>query len=73
MSFGGVKVWENHANFIVNHSCGTSFDVLSLMYKMHQAVKKEYNIKLEPEIRFLGGNNEKENELCQILYQKMLK
>lgn len=73
MSFGGVKVWENHANFIVNHSCGTSFDVLSLMYKMHQAVKKEYNIELEPEIRFLGGNNEKENELCQILYQKMPK
>jgi UDP-N-acetylmuramate dehydrogenase len=73
MSFGGVKVWENHANFIVNHSCGTSFDVLSLMYKMYRAVKKEYNIELEPEIRFLGGNNEKENELCQILYQKMPK
>ncbi|MBQ8460237.1 UDP-N-acetylmuramate dehydrogenase [bacterium] len=73
MSFGGVKVWENHANFIVNHSCGTSFDVLSLMYKMHQGIKKEYNIELEPEIRFLGGNIEKENELCQILYQKMLK
>lgn len=70
MSFGGVKVWENHANFIVNHNNGTSTDVLSLMYKMYLTVKKEYNIELEPEIRFLGGNNEKENELCQILYQK---
>lgn len=70
MSCGGTKVWENHANFIVNYDNGTSLDVLSLMYKMHQAVKKEYNIELEPEIVFLGGNNEEENELCQILYQR---
>ena len=40
MNHGGVKVWENHANFIVNNNNGTSLDVLSLMYKMHQAVKK---------------------------------
>lgn len=70
MSCGGVKVWENHANFIVNYQNGTSLDVLSLMYKMQHEVKKEYNIVLEPEIRFLGGNNKEENELCQILYQK---
>ena len=73
MSAGGVKVWENHANFIVNHNNGTSLDVLSLMYKMYGAVKKEYNIELEPEIIFLGGNNEEENKLCQILYQKTQK
>lgn len=73
MSVGGAKVWENHANFIVNNNNGTSIDVLSLMYKMYTAVKNEYNIELEPEIRFLGGKNEKENELCQILYQKMPK
>lgn len=73
MSTGGVKVWENHANFIVNHNNGTSLDVLSLMYKMYGAVKKEYNIELEPEIIFLGGNNEEENKLCQILYQKTQK
>ena len=73
MSCGGAKVWENHANFIVNNGNATSKDVLSLMYKMYFAVKKEYNIELEPEIRFLGGKNKEENELCQILYQKMLK
>ena len=73
MSEGGVKVWENHANFIVNHSNGTSYDVLSLMYKMYEAVKKEYNIELEPEIRFLGGENKEENKLCQMLYQKKQK
>lgn len=66
---GGVKVWENHANFIVNYNNGTSTDVLELMYKMYTEVKKRYNIELEPEIVFLGANNEKENELCKILYK----
>lgn len=64
MSVGGVKVWENHANFIVNTANGTSTDVLELMCKMSGAVEKEFNIKLLPEVRFLGGNNEKEVELC---------
>ncbi len=73
MTAGGARVWENHANFIVNTGSATSKDVLSLMYKMYLAVKKEYNIELEPEIRFLGGENEEENKLCQILYQKMPK
>ncbi len=70
MSYGGVRIWENHANFIVNDRAGTSLDVLSLMFEMFTKVKVNYNIELEPEIRFLGGNNEKENELCKILYKK---
>ena len=63
-------MWENHANFIVNIRAGSSTDILELMCKMRQKVKEEYNIELEPEIRYLGGNNEKENELCKILYKK---
>lgn len=70
MSRGGVKVWENHANFIVNHRAGTSLDVLGLMVDMYTMVKEKYNIELEPEIKFLGGNNKKENELWQILNKK---
>ena len=27
-------------------------------------------IELEPEIRFLGGNNKRENEICKTLYKK---
>lgn len=69
LTVGGVKVWENHANFIVNNNGGTSLDVITLMYTMYKKVKEKYNIELEPEIRFLGGNNEKENELCNILYK----
>lgn len=70
LSSGGVRVWDNHANFIVNDRAGSSYDVLNLMFKMRQKVKESYNIELEPEIRFLGGNNKEENELCRILYKK---
>ena len=68
---GGVKVWENHANFIVNNNGGTSLDVLELMAKMQSLVAESFAIKLEPEIIFLGGNNKREVELCKILYQKI--
>lgn len=67
---GGVKVWENHANFIVNHSDGSSLDVLELMAKMRAMVEERFAIKLEPEIIFLGDNNNREEELCKMLYQK---
>lgn len=54
LGIGGVKVWENHANFIVNHSDGTSSDVINLMREMQKRVKEKFNIELVPEIRFLG-------------------
>lgn len=66
---GGVRVWENHANFIVNDNDGTSTNILELMYKMYNAVKEKYNVKLKPELRYLGGKNKREAELCKILYQ----
>ena len=68
--FGGAKIWENHANFIVNYKSGNSLDVLELMNTMYNKVKERYKIELEPEIRFLGGNNKRENEICKILYKK---
>lgn len=70
-SSGGVHVWENHANFIINEGDGTSLDILNVMYKMFKSVKDEYNIELKPEVRYLGGNNEKEVEICRQL--KMIK
>lgn len=70
---GGVRVWENHANFIINYSSGTSLEVLELMAKMYLLVEEKFGIKLEPEIIFLGGNNKREDELCKMLYQKTQK
>lgn len=54
LEVGGVKVWENHANFIVNYNDGTSKDVISLMREMQKRVKEKFDIELKPEIRFLG-------------------
>lgn len=64
-----VKVWDNHANFIINKGQATSEDVLELMVKMHNAVKEIYTIELKPEIIFIGDKTEKEEELCNILYK----
>ena len=69
-SIGGVRVWENHANFIVNDQNATSEQFLNLMLKMFDGVKKEYNIELKPEVRYLGNNNENEVRLCKTLNVK---
>ena len=65
-----VKVWENHANFIVNKGDAGSEDVLELMVRMFNAVKEQYTIELEPEVIFIGDKTKKEEELCNILYKK---
>lgn len=70
LEFGDARVWENHANFIVNVGNATSTDVLKLMSEMKKRVKEKFNINLVPEICFLGHKNKEEEELCQILYQK---
>lgn len=70
---GGVKVWENHANFIVNDRQGSSTDVLELMSIMKNTVIEKFGIYLSPEIIYLGGKDKREEELCKMLYQKMQK
>ena len=64
-----VKVWDKHANFIINKGNATSEDVLELMVKMYNAVKQMYTIELTPEQIFIGDKTEKEEELCNILYR----
>ena len=68
-----VRVWNNHANFIINKGNATSEDVLELMVKMHNAVKEKFTIELTPEIICIGDKTKKEEELCKILYQKKQK
>ena len=71
LSKGGARVWENHANFIVNAANATSTDVLELIYEMQSCVFEKYGIKLEPEVIYLGGNSQKEAELWDIICQKI--
>ncbi len=68
-----AKVWDKHANFIVNTGNATSEDILDLMLKMYTSVKEMFTIELSPEIIFIGEKNEKEEKIWEILYQKNLK
>lgn len=65
----GVKVWEKHANFIVNTNNGSSEDILELIFKMYTAVKNSYTIELEPEIRFIGKKSKREEDICKQIYK----
>ena len=70
----GVKVWEKHANFIVNTGDGTSEDILELIYRMYKQVKDTYTIELEPEVRLIGKRTKREEEICKQIYKtKILK
>ncbi len=70
---GNVRVWDTHANFIINKGNATSTDVLELMLKMYNKVKECYNIELIPEVIYAGEMNKREEEICRLLYPKMPK
>lgn len=69
-SFGGAKVWENHANFIINKSNATSEDILNLMLLMYNKVKEVHNLELVPEVIYVGNNSENEERIWKLLTQK---
>lgn len=69
-SVNGAKVWENHANFIINENNATSIDILKLMELMKNVVYDRYKINLEPEIEFINGINEEENKIWTNLKSK---
>lgn len=69
-SVNGAKVWENHANFIINENNATSIDILKLMELMKNVVYDRYKISLEPEIEFIAGDNEEENKIWANLKSK---
>ena len=73
LTCNNVHVWNNHANFIVNDGNATSENILELMLKMYTSVKEMFTIELTPEIIFVGTKNQKEEEICKILYPKTQK
>ena len=50
-SFGGARISQKHANFIVNAGHAGSEDVLALMDRARALVKKRFGITLRPEIK----------------------
>ncbi len=53
-TFGGAKISTKHANFILNSGDATAADILALADIAKKAVKGQFNIELEPEVRVIG-------------------
>ncbi|HXW52200.1 MAG TPA: UDP-N-acetylmuramate dehydrogenase [Candidatus Acidoferrales bacterium] len=53
MRVGRVEVSTKHANFIVNHGGGSCADVVTLMTRVRDMVKRKTGVELEPEIQIL--------------------
>ena len=51
---GGAQVSEKHCGFVINTGGATAKDVKELMDHVIRTVKENYNITLEPEVKFLG-------------------
>jgi len=51
---GGARVSEQHANFIVNAGGAKAKDILDLIARIRDAVRKDSGIDLEPEVRIVG-------------------
>ncbi|MBN1595670.1 UDP-N-acetylmuramate dehydrogenase [candidate division FCPU426 bacterium] len=50
---GGVRVFEQHANFLVNTGRGRTQDILDLMALIQDEVFKKHGVRLEPEIKIV--------------------
>ena len=51
---GDAQVSEKHCGFVINTGGATAKDVKELMDHVIRTVKENYNITLEPEVKFLG-------------------
>jgi len=51
---GGARVSERHANFIINENKATAREVRTLMSRIQEKVLKEFNVRLEPEVKLVG-------------------
>jgi len=51
---GGAKIFEHHANFIINTGSATTADIESLMSLISSSIQQKHGITLEPEIRLIS-------------------
>lgn len=55
VSVGGAQVSEKHAGFLINRGGATAQDFLDLMHLVQQRVFADHGVRLEPEVRIIGG------------------
>lgn len=59
--FGDAQVSDLHCGFVVNHGKSTCNEVLSLIEFVQKVVFDQFEVKLEPEVRFLGRGFDAQN------------
>ena len=56
---GGAMISDKHSNFIINTGNATSLDIEKLIEFVQEVVYEKHSIKLIPEVRIIGENNNK--------------
>lgn len=51
---GGAKISDKHCGFVINTGDATADDVAQLIRNVQDKVYEKFQVKLEPEVRFLG-------------------
>ena len=51
---GGAEVSQKHAGFVVNVGGATAADVRAVIAHVQDEVERQFGVRLEPEVRFLG-------------------
>ena len=51
---GGAMVSEKHCGFVINYDNASAMDVRNLMKDVSKKVYEDSNVRLEPEVRFIG-------------------
>lgn len=51
---GGAQVSEKHCGFVINTGEATAEDVAKLIHDVRDKVYEQFQVKLEPEVKFLG-------------------
>ena len=59
---GGAQVSEKHCGFVVNTGGATAADVRRLFADVIRIVQEQFDVTLEPEVRFLGDFNESQGQ-----------
>ena len=53
-AIGAAQVSQKHAGFIVNTGGATAKDILQLIAHVHEVVRRETGVELEPEVKIMG-------------------
>lgn len=51
---GDAQVSEKHCGFVINRGHATAADVAAVMRHVREEVKRQFQVELEPEVKFLG-------------------